>query len=85
MIKKVRSTSWLSSDRGLSKGSSKRRYLDALASIIDVDKSASHHLSQSEIASDNPCYQHLSSKQFAVAGSITVIDRSLFLDCSFDQ
>src|SRR5579864_7485933 len=27
---------------------------------IDVDKSASHQLSQSEIASDNPCDQHLS-------------------------
>jgi hypothetical protein len=27
---------------------------------IDVDKSSSHHLSQTEIASDNPCSQHLS-------------------------
>jgi hypothetical protein len=27
---------------------------------IDVEKSASHHLSQLEIGSDNPCYQHLS-------------------------
>ena len=27
---------------------------------IDVDKSPSHRLSHSEIASDNPCSQHLS-------------------------
>jgi hypothetical protein len=27
---------------------------------IDVDKSASHHLSQTEIGGDNPCSQHLS-------------------------
>jgi hypothetical protein len=27
---------------------------------IDVEKSASHHVSQGEIGSDNPCYQHLS-------------------------
>jgi hypothetical protein len=27
---------------------------------IDVEKSSSHHLSQIEIASDNPCYQQLS-------------------------
>jgi hypothetical protein len=26
---------------------------------IDVDKSASHHQSRNEIASDNPCYRHL--------------------------
>jgi len=26
---------------------------------IDVEKSASHHLSQHEIGSDNPCYQQL--------------------------
>jgi hypothetical protein len=29
-------------------------------SWIGVGKSASHHLSQIEIASDNPCSQHLS-------------------------
>jgi hypothetical protein len=28
-------------------------------SWIDVEKSPSHHLSQNEITSDNPCYQHL--------------------------
>ena len=28
-------------------------------SWIDVDKSASHQLSQNEIDSDNPCYRHL--------------------------
>jgi hypothetical protein len=27
---------------------------------VDVGKSASHHLSQNEIGSDNPCSQHLS-------------------------
>ena len=27
---------------------------------IDVAKSSSHQVSQSEIGSDNPCYQHLS-------------------------
>jgi hypothetical protein len=52
---------------------------------IGVEKSSYHQLSQIEIGSDNPCSRHLSSKQFAVAGSIAVIDRSLFLDCSFDQ
>jgi hypothetical protein len=26
---------------------------------IDVEKSSSHHLSQNEIAGDNPCSQHL--------------------------
>ena len=30
-------------------------------SWIDVEKSASHHQSQTEIGSDNPCYQHLSA------------------------
>ena len=29
---------------------------------IDVDKSSYHHLSQSEIGSDNPCSRHLSAK-----------------------
>ncbi len=28
---------------------------------IDVEKSSSHHLSQTEIGSDNPCYQQLSA------------------------
>jgi hypothetical protein len=28
--------------------------------VRDVDKSASHHLSQTEIGSDNPCYEQLS-------------------------
>src|SRR5215469_7177193 len=28
---------------------------------IDVEKSASHHLSHNEIAGDNPCYRHLSA------------------------
>ena len=29
---------------------------------IDVEKSASHHLSQTEIDGDNPCSRHLSEK-----------------------
>ena len=32
---------------------------------IDVEKSASHQLSQSEIASDNPCSQQLSASVLA--------------------
>ena len=32
----------------------------ALRLRIDVEKSSSHHLSQNEIASDNPCSRHLS-------------------------
>src|SRR5580704_18669330 len=35
-------------------------------SWIDVAKSASHQLSQSEIASDKPCYQHLPERQCPV-------------------
>ena len=34
--------------------------------LIDVDKSASHHLSQTEIDGDNPCSQHLSESHCPV-------------------
>jgi hypothetical protein len=39
---------------------------------VDVDKSSSHQLSQNEIASDNPCCQHLSK-----AMPIPFVDRLL--------
>jgi hypothetical protein len=41
---------------------------------IDVEKSFSHQLSQNEIASDNPCYQHLS-------GNILVSDYRVYRAC----
>jgi hypothetical protein len=37
-----------------------RRCREASVRIIDVEKSAYHHLSQTEIASDNPCSRQLS-------------------------
>jgi len=46
---------------------------------IDVEKSFSHQLSQNEIASDNPCYQHLSGNilvsGLGVNQELTVISR----------
>jgi hypothetical protein len=52
---------------GLSPGKSRNRKLglahwDGQLARIGVEKSASHHLSQTEIASDNPSYQHLSHR-----------------------
>jgi hypothetical protein len=37
--------------------------LDEADFVRDVDKSAYHHVSQTEIASDNPCSRHLSGSR----------------------
>jgi hypothetical protein len=39
---------------------------------VDVDKSASHHLSQNDIASDKPCSRHLFWRRRAYSIPLTL-------------
>ncbi len=50
--------------------------LDVADSVRDVEKSASHNLSQSEIGSDNPCSLHLSERR-------RVFQRVVFLGADY--
>ena len=44
---------------------------------VSVEKSAYHHQSQAEIASDNPCYRHLSGvSDFLISPALAKLDTS---------